>query len=101
MNSITDDNDVRDLWNLDSLVYSIPDNKKFSFYRSDANSLMQCFLNKIQIWMNMQNGCGNIIFDTGIWNGNDWTWIEWYIENNAVKVTNWVALLSLSLQFAW
>ena len=48
MYGICDDDYIRNTQKLNGLVNAIPNNKQFSFYRSNADYMIYHFLNRIQ-----------------------------------------------------
>ena len=59
MDWVSDENNVRDLRDFDGLVNTTPNNKEFSFRENNANSMIQSFLNRIKVQINMCDRDGN------------------------------------------
>ena len=72
INSISDDDDnnnnIRNFWDLDGLVYSIPNSKKFSFYRQNIHSVVDHLGDRFVLNMDINDRGGYIVFNTGIGN---------------------------------
>jgi len=66
MDWVSDENDIRDLRNFDDLVNTTPNNKEFSLRENDANSMMQSFLDRIEVQINIWDGGGNVVSNTCI-----------------------------------
>ena len=66
MYHISDNDDMFNIGQLNSLIQSIPDGKQFHFSRSDVYSVVDGFDNRGTISMYMSNKCGDLIFNTCI-----------------------------------
>ena len=66
MNSISNDNDMNCIWNLDSLVKPTFNNKKFSLSKSDIYGIMDYFLDFVGIIIYMWDRYSNVVFNASI-----------------------------------
>ena len=66
MNRVGDNNNFWYTYKIGSLVYTISNNKEFSFYTIDIDSIIKGFDHRFVINMNMRYGCHYIVLDTHI-----------------------------------
>jgi len=71
MNWISNNNDVEDFRDSDSLIYTTLDGKKFGFRRDNTNSIIKSSFDWNGIWVDICDGSGNIISDACIRNNYD------------------------------
>ena len=87
MNSICNNNDISDLWYLNSLVDTAYDNKEFNFSWNDIDSMINCLSNIVKRKVNKRYECGNIVFNASIQNNDNGFGIQWCIWEDIVKFT--------------
>jgi len=66
MNGVYDDHNARYTLDLNCLVDTASDSKKFSLYRGNVNSMVNGFCSYIATWLNIWNWCSNVVLDTNI-----------------------------------
>jgi len=79
MDSISNDNHIGCIHNLDSLVNPIFNSKKFSLSKSNIYGMMNCFLDFVEMMMYMQDRCSNIVLNTSVRYNNNRFGIQCYI----------------------
>ena len=92
MYGIYDNNYVRDTWDLNSLVDTIPDSEQFSFCRSNANCIIYHFLDRIWEQIDVYNWYSYVVLDASIWNYDNRFKIGQSVENTFIKLANMSSL---------
>ena len=87
-NSICDNDYLRNVLYLYSLVYSTSNSKKFSLNRIDIHGMMNRFIYDVLTFSNVQDWGGNIILDTCIDN-----------NKHCVLISKWVFIESIVVRF--
>jgi len=70
VNGVSDDNDFGDVFLVAGLINAASDSKEFHFSASDEGHMMNCFDQRLVMYVDVRNQSGNIIHDTCIGNNN-------------------------------
>ena len=74
INGVGNDNDFRDVCFVASLVNATSNSEEFRFSAGDKGHVMNCFDQRLVVYVDMRDQSGNIILDTHIGNYNCCVW---------------------------
>jgi len=70
VNGVGDDDDFGDVFLVADLINAASDNKEFCFSAGDEGHMMNCFDQRLVMYVDVRNRSGNIILDAYVGNNN-------------------------------
>ena len=70
VNGVSDDDDFGDVFLVAGLINATSDSKEFYFSTGDEGRMMNCFDQRLVMYVDVRNQSGNIIHDARVGNNN-------------------------------